>query len=95
MTGRRYPQELRERAVRMVFEHRTEPSSQWAAITAIAPKVGVGPAPGQRDPQVRSGFLRGGARPPTQTMTAYIDANKDTYGFEPIFEVLPIAPSTY
>ena len=25
----RYPQELRERAVRMVFEHRDEHPSQW------------------------------------------------------------------
>jgi transposase len=37
----RYPQELRERAVRMVFEHQDEHSSQWAAITSIAAKFGV------------------------------------------------------
>jgi transposase len=37
----RYPQELRERAVRMVFEHQDEHSSQWAAITSIAEKFGV------------------------------------------------------
>ena len=36
----RYPQELRERAVRMVFEHREEHHSQWAAITSIASKFG-------------------------------------------------------
>lgn len=42
MTRRgRYPQELRERAVRMVFEHREEHHSQWAAITSIAMKFGV------------------------------------------------------
>src|SRR3989449_10269236 len=42
MTRRcRYPQELRERAVRMVFEHRDEHPSQWAAITSIAMKFGV------------------------------------------------------
>lgn len=28
-------------------------------------------------------------------MIAYIDANKDRYGVEPICEQLPIAPSTY
>jgi hypothetical protein len=28
----RYPQELRECAVRLVFEHQDEPPSQWAAI---------------------------------------------------------------
>ena len=36
-----YPAELRERAVRMVFEHAPEYSSQWAAIRSIADKFGV------------------------------------------------------
>ena len=38
----RYPQEVRERAVRMVQEHRREYPSEWAAITSIAGKLGVG-----------------------------------------------------
>ena len=37
----RYPQELRERAVRMVFEHQDEHPSQWAAIPSIAHKFGM------------------------------------------------------
>jgi transposase len=36
----RYSPELRERAVRMVFEHQGEHASQWAAISSIASKVG-------------------------------------------------------
>ena len=39
----RYPQELRERAVRMVQEHRGEYPSEWAAITSIAGKLGIDP----------------------------------------------------
>lgn len=37
----RYPQELRERSVRMVFDHTREYESEWAAIRSIAAKVGV------------------------------------------------------
>ena len=36
----RYSPELKERAVRMVFEHQGEHTSQWAAISSIASKVG-------------------------------------------------------
>ena len=32
--------EVRERAVRMVREHRSEYPSLWAAIESIAPKIG-------------------------------------------------------
>jgi len=39
----RYPKEVRERAVRMVFEHEREYPSQWAAITSIASKLGMTP----------------------------------------------------
>ena len=35
--------EVRERAVRMVLEHRGEYPSLWAAIDSIAPKIGCVP----------------------------------------------------
>ena len=38
--AQKYSPEIRERAVRMVFEHEQEYDSQWAAIRSIAPKVG-------------------------------------------------------
>lgn len=37
----RYPDEFRERAVRMVFEHQDEYPSQWKAIESIAKKLQV------------------------------------------------------
>jgi transposase len=37
--GQRHPAELRERAVRMVFEHQREYPSQWKAICSIADKL--------------------------------------------------------
>jgi transposase-like protein len=33
---KRYPQEVRERAVRLVFEHADEYDSQWEAMASIA-----------------------------------------------------------
>ncbi len=50
---------------------------------------------GQRDPaQGFCIFYPGGARPPTEAMTAFIDEYRGDYGVEPIREVLPTAPST-
>src|SRR3954454_18991196 len=40
-------------------------------------------------------FCPGGARPPVQTMIAFIDEPRARHGVEPICRVLPIAPSTY
>ena len=36
----KFSPEVRERAVRMVFEHRHEHPSQWAAVESIAAKIG-------------------------------------------------------
>ena len=135
----KYPQELRERAVRMVLESRGDYDSEYAAIKSIAGKLGITSpeslrkwvrkaeidagrpagqderghrrdqgaeegecraAPGERDPQERVGFLRGGARPPTTVLVDYVTAHKAEFGVEPICRVLTehgmkIAPSTY
>ena len=63
--GRRssnYPAELRERAVRMVAEVTPEYPSQWAAITAVAEKLGIGSAETLRK-WVRRAEVDAGARP--------------------------------
>ena len=39
----KYSPEVRERAVRMVLEHRGEYPSLWATVESIAPKIGCVP----------------------------------------------------
>ena len=41
--GTRYPREMRERAVRMVVEHRDEYPTEWAALASISSKLGMTP----------------------------------------------------
>jgi transposase len=58
-----YPVELRQRAVRMVAEVRPNYESDWAAITAVAQKLGIGTAEtlrkGVRQAQVDAGQRAG------------------------------------
>ena len=39
----KFSQEVRERAVRMLAEHRAEYESEWAAVCSIAEKIGCSP----------------------------------------------------
>ena len=59
--SKRYPPELRDRAVRMVLEHQHEYPSQWAAITSIAEKFG--PTPETLRAWVRRVEIDDGRRP--------------------------------
>ena len=43
MSKSKYSPEVRERAVRMVSEHRADYPSQWATIQSIAAKIGCTP----------------------------------------------------
>jgi transposase len=59
-----YPPELRERAVRMVAEVTPNYDSQWAAIGAVAQKLGVGSSETVRK-WVRQAAVDAGQRPGT------------------------------
>ncbi len=61
-TSRRYPVELRERAVRMVGEIRADHESDWAAMTQVAKLLGVGTPESVRK-WCRQAEVDSGARP--------------------------------
>jgi transposase-like protein len=105
---RKYPEELRQRAIRLALDARRSPVTWRGACQRIGDQLGInpdtlrgwvhevevdaGPAGGdhdgrcaavglaraggqglaahQRDPAVGVGFLRGGARPPTDQVVA-------------------------
>ena len=57
----KYPAEVQERAVRLVFEHQPEHHSQWAAVESIAAKIGCTPETLRK--WVRRAERDSGARP--------------------------------
>lgn len=68
----KYPQELRERAVRMVAEVLPNYPSEWPAMVAVADKLGIGTAETVRK-WVRRAEVDGGLRPgPTSEELAEI-----------------------
>ena len=61
-SSNRYPPELRERAVRLVAEARPAHPTEWAAIGAVAAKLGIGSAETLRK-WVRRAEIDAGRRP--------------------------------
>ena len=64
----KFSPEVRERAVRMVQEHRGEYPSMWAAIESIAPKIGC--VPQTLLDWVKQAEVDSGARPGVSTAEA-------------------------
>ena len=64
----KFSPEVRERAVRMVQEHRGEYPSLWAAIESIAPKIGC--VPQTLNDWVKKSEVDSGQRPGTTTSEA-------------------------
>ncbi len=69
-TNNRYPVEVRERAVRLVLEHREEYPSGWVAVTSIAQKFGCTAQTLQG--WVRRAEIDGGVRPGTSTSRKFL-----------------------
>ena len=64
----KFSPEVRERAVRMVQEHRADHPSLWAAIESIAPKIGC--VPQTLHDWVKKAEIDSGQRPGTTTSDA-------------------------
>jgi transposase len=64
--NQRYPQELRDRAVRLVLESRDDYESEWKAIESIAMKLGIGSTETLRK-WVRRAEVDAGGRPGVRT----------------------------
>ena len=61
----KFSPEVRERAVRLVQEHRDEYRSLWAAVESIAPKIGCTPT--TLLDWIKRAEIDGGARPGVTT----------------------------
>lgn len=67
-TSKRYPKEIRDRAVRMVLEHRDDYDTEWELICSVADKLG--PTAETVRKWVRKAEIDAGERPGVTTAEA-------------------------
>jgi transposase len=91
-----YPAELRKRAVRMVAEVRPDYDTEWAAMKAVATKLGIGTTETLRA-WVRRDQIDSGTRPGTTTEeSAQVKAlKKENAELERANEILKAAASFF
>ncbi len=85
----RFSPEVRERAVRIVQEHRGEYSSLWASIESIAPKVGCVPPTlleWVKKAEVDSGVREGATSAEREQLKALEQENRELRRANKIFE---------
>ena len=87
----KFSPEVRERAVRMVQEHRGEYPSLWAAIESIAPKIGC--VPQTPLDWVKQVEIDSGTRPGVSTAEAHRikDLEREVKELRPANEILKLA----
>ena len=91
----RFSPEVRERAVRMVQEHRGEYPSLWAAVESIAPKIGCVPQTlleWVKQAEVDSGARKGGTTDETQRIK---DLEREVKELRRANEILKLASAFF
>src|SRR4051795_712303 len=87
----RYPPELRERAVRMVFESKADYGSEYEAIRSISAKLGI-TSPESLRKWVRQAEVDGGVRQgkTTQEITEIRELKKEVAELRLVDQVLEV-----
>ncbi len=92
----KYPRELRERAVRMVLEHRDEYDSEWEAMRSIAGKLGIGTTETLRkwvrQAEVDQGLKRG---PTTEELAEIRQLRKEVADQQRTIDILKAAATCF
>jgi transposase len=92
----KYPPELKERAVRLVFESKNEYPSEFEAIRSIAAKLGIG-SPETLRKWVRRAEVDGGTRPgkTTQELAEIRELKKEVTELRRANEILKSASAFF